>query len=87
MIKKILFVFFLIIILLGIVIAPPQQCLDQDGDGVCDVDDKCSNTPNNLAVNSVGCSHKQFCDIKPICGVECYNASWFGQNYYGKRKI
>ena len=51
------------------VVAPPPppppapvvaaKCSDQDGDGVCDADDKCPNTPAGDRVGPFGCS----CDV------------------------
>ena len=51
------------------VVAPPPppppapvvaaKCSDQDGDGVCDADDKCPNTPAGDRVGPHGCS----CDV------------------------
>ena len=35
------------------------KCADQDGDGVCDADDKCPNTPAGDRVGPFGCS----CDV------------------------
>ena len=34
---------------------PATKCPDADGDGVCDADDKCPNTPKGAIVNEVGC--------------------------------
>lgn len=34
---------------------PVTGCPDADGDGVCDADDKCPNTPKGAIVNEVGC--------------------------------
>jgi outer membrane protein OmpA-like peptidoglycan-associated protein len=34
----------------------PEKCADSDGDGVCDVDDKCPSTPAGDAVDKYGCS-------------------------------
>jgi OOP family OmpA-OmpF porin len=34
----------------------PEKCGDSDGDGVCDVDDKCPNTPAGDSVDKYGCS-------------------------------
>ena len=39
--------------------AEPEKCSDQDGDGVCDADDKCPNTPAGDRVGPFGCS----CDV------------------------
>jgi OOP family OmpA-OmpF porin len=39
--------------------AEPAKCSDQDGDGVCDADDKCPNTPAGDRVGPFGCS----CDV------------------------
>ena len=39
--------------------AEPAKCADQDGDGVCDADDKCPNTPAGDRVGPFGCS----CDV------------------------
>jgi OOP family OmpA-OmpF porin len=38
------------------VAAAPEKCSDGDGDGVCDADDKCPNTPAGDAVDKYGCS-------------------------------
>ena len=38
---------------------PPAKCSDSDGDGVCDVDDKCPNTPAGTKVDKVGCPLEQ----------------------------
>ena len=38
---------------------PPAKCGDQDGDGVCDADDKCPNTPAGATVDKVGCPCSQ----------------------------
>ena len=35
------------------------KCSDQDGDGVCDADDKCPNTPAGTTVDKVGCPCSQ----------------------------
>jgi len=40
-------------------VAEPAKCSDQDGDGVCDADDKCPNTPAGDRVGPFGCS----CDV------------------------
>jgi outer membrane protein OmpA-like peptidoglycan-associated protein len=37
------------------VAAAPEQCPDGDGDGVCDADDQCPNTPSGTQVDSLGC--------------------------------
>jgi OmpA-OmpF porin, OOP family len=37
------------------VAAAPEKCPDADGDGVCDADDQCPNTPPATKVDSVGC--------------------------------
>ena len=34
----------------------PTACTDSDGDGICDVDDKCPNTPAGDTVDQFGCS-------------------------------
>jgi OOP family OmpA-OmpF porin len=34
---------------------PPAACPDSDGDGVCDADDKCPNTPAGTQVDKAGC--------------------------------
>jgi len=39
--------------------AEPAKCSDQDGDGVCDADDKCPNTPAGTTVDKVGCPCSQ----------------------------
>jgi len=39
--------------------AEPAKCSDSDGDGVCDADDKCPNTPAGDRVGPFGCS----CDV------------------------
>ena len=38
---------------------PPEKCADGDNDGVCDVDDKCPNTPAGTKVDRVGCPLSQ----------------------------
>jgi outer membrane protein OmpA-like peptidoglycan-associated protein len=38
---------------------PPPRCPDGDGDGVCDADDQCPNTPAGDRVGPFGCS----CDV------------------------
>ena len=35
--------------------AAPGPCPDQDGDGVCDRDDRCPNTPRGATVDQFGC--------------------------------
>jgi outer membrane protein OmpA-like peptidoglycan-associated protein len=37
-------------------VAVPVECPDTDGDGVCDSDDQCPNTPANTAVDAIGCT-------------------------------
>jgi OOP family OmpA-OmpF porin len=37
------------------VAAAPAKCPDADGDGVCDADDKCPNTPPGTRVGAAGC--------------------------------
>jgi outer membrane protein OmpA-like peptidoglycan-associated protein len=39
-----------------VVAAAPEKCSDGDGDGVCDADDKCPNTPAGDKVDKFGCS-------------------------------
>jgi outer membrane protein OmpA-like peptidoglycan-associated protein len=39
-----------------VVAAAPEKCADGDGDGVCDADDKCPNTPAGDKVDKFGCS-------------------------------
>ena len=39
----------------ALVAKPVTGCPDADGDGVCDADDKCPNTPKGAIVNEVGC--------------------------------
>ena len=39
-----------------VVAAAPEKCADGDGDGVCDADDKCPNTPAGDKVDKYGCS-------------------------------
>ena len=39
--------------------AAPEKCADTDGDGVCDADDRCPNTPAGDRVGPHGCS----CDV------------------------
>ncbi len=39
--------------------APPAKCGDEDGDGVCDADDKCPGTPAGTTVDKVGCPCSQ----------------------------
>ncbi len=39
--------------------AAPTKCADGDMDGVCDVDDKCPNTPAGTKVDKVGCPLEQ----------------------------
>jgi OmpA-OmpF porin, OOP family len=39
--------------------AEPAKCGDEDGDGVCDADDKCPGTPAGDRVGPFGCS----CDV------------------------
>ncbi len=39
-----------------VVAAAPEKCADGDGDGVCDADDKCPNTPAGDRVDKYGCS-------------------------------
>jgi outer membrane protein OmpA-like peptidoglycan-associated protein len=39
-----------------VVAAAPEKCGDGDGDGVCDADDKCPNTPAGDKVDKFGCS-------------------------------
>ena len=36
--------------------AAPAKCSDEDGDGVCDTDDQCPNTPAGTRVGSMGCN-------------------------------
>lgn len=36
-------------------VAAPAKCPDADGDGVCDADDKCPNTPPGTRVGPAGC--------------------------------
>ena len=38
-----------------VVEAPPAACADTDGDGVCDADDQCPNTPAGKTVDELGC--------------------------------
>ncbi len=38
---------------------PPAKCGDEDGDGVCDADDKCPGTPAGTKVDKVGCPLEQ----------------------------
>ncbi len=38
---------------------PVEKCADADGDGVCDADDKCPNSPAGAKVDSVGCPLEQ----------------------------
>ena len=38
---------------------PPAKCGDEDGDGVCDADDKCPGTPAGTTVDKVGCPCSQ----------------------------
>jgi OOP family OmpA-OmpF porin len=38
-----------------VVVAKPAPCPDNDGDGVCDKDDQCPNTPKGANVNYRGC--------------------------------
>jgi OOP family OmpA-OmpF porin len=38
---------------------PPAKCSDEDGDGVCDADDKCPATPAGTTVDKVGCPCSQ----------------------------
>lgn len=37
------------------VAAAPEKCADGDGDGVCDADDQCPNTPPGTRVSTLGC--------------------------------
>jgi outer membrane protein OmpA-like peptidoglycan-associated protein len=37
------------------VAAAPAKCADGDGDGVCDTEDQCPNTPPGTRVGSIGC--------------------------------
>jgi outer membrane protein OmpA-like peptidoglycan-associated protein len=37
------------------VAAAPEKCPDADGDGVCDADDQCPNTPPGTRVGAAGC--------------------------------
>ena len=39
----------------AMVAKPATGCPDADGDGVCDADDQCPNTPKGVPVNEVGC--------------------------------
>ena len=41
---------------------PPGPCPDEDGDGVCDIYDKCPETPEGAEVNGFGCSCHQLDD-------------------------
>ena len=41
------------------VAAAPEKCADADGDGVCDTEDQCPNTPPGTRVDSIGCD----CDV------------------------
>ena len=38
------------------VVAAPEECLDGDGDGVCDSVDQCPTTPSGAKVDSMGCT-------------------------------
>ncbi|MCW5198235.1 S8 family serine peptidase [Desulfobulbus sp. F3] len=46
----------------------PETCVDADGDGVPDANDKCENTPANTPVNSKGCPAKPKVVVVPIRG-------------------
>ena len=52
-----------------------ELCDDEDGDGVCDFDDDCPDTPEGNEVDEQGCDQKQFCS-KMGCGPICFNLDW-----------
>lgn len=50
-------------------------CDDSDGDGVCDEDDMCDETPSGEEVDLMGCDPWQFC-AKAQCGLDCFELDW-----------
>jgi len=49
--------------------------LDDDKDGIYNSFDTCQNSPLNTAVDSTGCSQKQFCATRTIRS-KCTAADW-----------
>lgn len=58
-------------------------CKDSDDDGICDIEDKCSKTSENVEVDQNGCSQIQFCLKQPICGIGCDYADWKDDEFLG----
>jgi|GEM_PF-4402011 len=54
----------------------PDECDDEDNDGVCDNEDECPDTEPNEPVDENGCSNPQFCSLQDDCGMGCESADW-----------